>query len=207
MKEFWNNRYQTETFVYGETPNDFLKEHSHLIPKGKVLCLAEGEGRNAVFLAKNGYDVTAIDQSETGLAKAELLAKKHGVSITIICTDLADFTFEEDTWSAIVSIWAHVPPFLRKCLHSQLYPSLIPGGILILEAYTKDQLNMPGIGGPPAEQADLFMSKYDLVDEICPLQCLRAEEVHRNIQEGTGHQGESAVVQILAKKVYKPNCI
>ncbi|MDA8621947.1 methyltransferase domain-containing protein [Psychrosphaera sp.] len=90
----WDNEYDTDEYVYGKLPNDFLKSHYNSIPKGKVLLLAEGEGRNAVFLAKLGYSVTAVDISSVGLKKAEKLAKENNVIIETICADLEVFDRE-----------------------------------------------------------------------------------------------------------------
>ena len=131
----WDQRYNEEGFAYGIDPNDFLKSEYSRIPKGgRVLCLAEGEGRNAVFLAKQGYAVTAIDQSSVGLEKAKNLAIENGVQISTIVADLTDYDFGNEIWDGIVSIAAHVPPGLRKKLHGQVFSSLKRGGVFILEA-------------------------------------------------------------------------
>ncbi len=105
----WDKEFDTETYVYGKEPNEFLKEHYEELPKGKVLCLAEGEGRNAVFLATKGFDVTAVDISQVGLNKAKKLAKEAGVEIRTICKDLAAFDLGEQQWDSIVSISCHLP--------------------------------------------------------------------------------------------------
>ena len=111
----WDQRYSEQGFAYGTVANDFIKaQYSHIPKGGKVLCLAEGEGRNAVFLALQGYQVTAIDLSEVGLAKAQQLAEQHGVKISTQVADLADYHFAEQVWDGIVSISAHMPSALRK---------------------------------------------------------------------------------------------
>lgn len=195
----WNDRYAQEGFAYGTEPNEFLKSQYAHIPKGgKVLCLAEGEGRNALFLAQQGYDVTAVDQSDVGLIKAQKLADDNGVSIKTVVADLADFSLEEQSWDGIVSIAAHVPPTLRKKIHSEVYHSLKESGVFILEAFTQRQLEMSGIGGPPHKE--LFMSLVELSDELDGLEFHIATEVDREIFEGKHHQGESAVVQLVAFK-------
>jgi SAM-dependent methyltransferase len=200
----WDQRYNEEGFAYGTAPNDFLKSEFLKIPKGgKVLCLAEGEGRNAVFLAKKGYLVTAVDQSPIGLQKAERLAHKYGVKISTIVTDLADYHFGHEMWDGIVSIAAHVPPLLREKLHGQVATSLRNKGIFILEAYTERHIEMDGIGGPPASKKDLFMSIDQLRYELHGLDIMIGEEVEREISEGKYHQGKSAVVQVVAEKVAK----
>jgi cyclopropane fatty-acyl-phospholipid synthase-like methyltransferase len=195
----WNQRYSEEGFAYGRESNDFLTSQYHLLPKGgRVLCLAEGEGRNAVFLAKQGYSVTAVDQSSVGLKKAEELATDLGVRISTIVTDLADYDFGREVWDGIVSISAHVPPLLRKKIHAQVVHSLKKKGVFILEAFTSRQLKMSAIGGPKAKE--MFMSLNELKVELKGLDIIHGEELQRTIYEGKFHQGESAVVQVVALK-------
>ena len=197
----WDQRYSEAGFAYGTSPNDFLKSQYFRIPKGgRVLCLAEGEGRNAVFLATQGYSVTAVDQSAVGLNKAKNLALEHGVEISTEVANLADYDLGDDVWDGIVSISAHIPPVLRKPLHAQVVRSLKQDGIFILEAYTKRHLDMEGIGGPPASNPELFMSLDELRIELKGLKFIIGAEVERTISEGKYHQGQSAVVQVVAGK-------
>ncbi|MBF0277340.1 MAG: class I SAM-dependent methyltransferase [SAR324 cluster bacterium] len=200
----WDQRYSEEGYAYGSTPNDFLKsEYCRIAKGGRVLCLAEGEGRNAVFLAREGYSVTAVDQSAVGLQKAENLAAECGVSISTKVSDLAAYELGYDVWDGIVSISAHIPSLLRKKVHAQVFSSLKKGGVFILEAFTVRQLSMEGSGGPPSSQKDLFMSLNDLAEELKELEIVLGTEVDRNISEGKYHQGESAVVQFVANKVVR----
>lgn len=197
----WDQRYSEDGFAYGTNPNDFLKSEYARIPSGgRVLCLAEGEGRNAIFLAKQGYDVTAIDQSAVGLEKAQKLAADHNVQLTTIVADLATYDLGHHCWDGIISISAHVPPTLRAQIHQQVVHSLKHKGVFILEAYTEQQLKTSGIGGPPPHNKELFMSLKALRAELQGLEFLVAEEVIRHISEGKHHQGESAVVQVIAGK-------
>lgn len=197
----WDQRYQEEGFAYGTDPNDFLASEFSRIPKGgRVLCLAEGEGRNAVFLARQGYCVTAVDQSAVGLKKAQELATEQGVEILTVVADLADFDLGTEAWDGIVSISAHVPPGLRQSIHGQVSTALKKGGVFILEAYTERHLEMDGVGGPPPSQKQLFMSLAALRLELGGLHCVVGAEVERNIAEGKYHQGASAVVQLVACK-------
>mgnify|MGYP006113178505 CR=1 FL=1 len=199
MKEFWDERYSSTEFVFGKTPNEFLVSQYHRIKLGRVLCLAEGEGRNAVFLAGKGYDVTAVDQSKRGLEKTKALGREFGVEITTIEADLNDFQIESASWDGIISISAHLPPSLRKAIHQQVVSGLNWGGVLILEAYTEKQLEMPGVGGPPAHQKEMFMSLPELKAELTGLNFVVATETERQFDEGTRHQGLSAVVQVVAE--------
>jgi cyclopropane fatty-acyl-phospholipid synthase-like methyltransferase len=197
----WDQRYNEDGFAYGTAANDFLQSVYAGIPAGgRVLCLAEGEGRNAVFLAKQGYAVTAVDQSPVGLQKAERLAAEHGVEISTVVADLADYDLGNEAWDGIVSIAAHVPPALRKALHAQVVRALKKGGVFILEAYTERHLEMKGVGGPPASQKEWFMSLDELKTELEGLDFMTGLEVERHISEGKYHQGDSAVVQVVAGK-------
>ena len=127
------------------------REVAPQIPAGPVLCLAEGEGRNAVYLATLGHRVTAVDQSEVGLAKAQRLAKARGVKIETLVTDLADYTITAGAWAGIVATFAHLPPALRRRVHRDVVAGLQPGGVFILEAYTPAQLAF-GTGGPKSPE-------------------------------------------------------
>ena len=196
-KTMWDERYDTEEFVYGREPNAFLAGVSGMIPPGDVLCLAEGEGRNAVFLAKRGHRVLAVDSSAVGLAKAARLAEESGVRIETVTADLADFVIEPGRWDAIVSIFCHVPPAIRRALHRQVVVGLRPGGLFVLEGYTPAQLAL-GTGGPPT--AELMMTLVELRDELTGLEFLQAGELERDVVEGRLHTGRGAVVQIVARK-------
>jgi SAM-dependent methyltransferase len=197
----WDERYNEAGFAYGTEANDFLKEELHKIPAGgRVLCLAEGEGRNAVFLAQKGYQVTAMDLSEVGLNKALKLASDKGVGISTQVADLADYKLGAAQWDGIVSIWAHMPEAIQRRVHAQIAPALKSGGVFILEAYTYEQTTMEGVGGPPASQKERFVSLEDLQSELAGLEEVIGIEKQRTISEGTRHQGLSAVVQFVGYK-------
>lgn len=193
----WDEKYSSEDYVYGREPNRFLEAHAAELPPGEVLCLAEGEGRNAVYLAGLGFRVTATDRSEVGLAKARQLAAEKGVEIETICADLADFTLGSERWDAIVSIWGHLPPEVRRRVYARMPAALKPGGILLLEAYTPDQVGR-GTGGP--RSADLLVTADMLREELSGLEFLHLEELEREVIEGRGHTGLSSVVQAIARK-------
>lgn len=193
----WDQRYNTDEFVYGKKPNDFLVSVIGQIPKGDVLCLAEGEGRNAVYLAKQGCQVLAVDGSAVGLGKANKLAAENNVRIETQVADLANFDIISEKWDAIVSIFAHVPSDIRKTIHKKIVKGLRSGGVLVLEAYTPEQLKLK-TGGPPTE--DMMMSLNSLRQELKGLDFKLAEEMKRDIAEGKLHAGRGAVVQIFAIK-------
>ena len=194
----WDDRYSASDYFYGKEPNDFLRKQIGRIPSGgKVLCLAEGEGRNAVYLAQEGFQVTAVDGSHVGLQKLEALAKEVGVSVTTICGDLAEFTIEPEAWDAIIAIWCHLPSTLRRKVHAASVQGLRKGGAFLLEAYRPEQLKY-GTGGP--KDPDFLMNLDLLRPELSGLNFEVASEIDREIHEGKGHQGPSAVVQVLGFK-------
>lgn len=195
-KTFWDEKFAGEGYAYGTEPNALVAEVAARL-EGPVLCLAEGEGRNAVYLARQGLEVTAVDASPVGLAKAKRLADRHGVSLRLVERDLADFDVEAGRWGAIVSIWAHVPQLLRASLHRQAVAALTPGGHFILEAYTPRQLAF-GTGGPKSEA--LLMEPEALRAELSGLVFERLEEKERDVQEGALHRGRSSVVQVIARR-------
>jgi SAM-dependent methyltransferase len=197
----WDQRYSEEGFAYGTAPNDFLvAEYEHIPIGGRVLSLAEGEGRNAVFLAKEGYSVTGVDQSLVGLKKAQSLAAQQAVKIETIHSDLADYDPGTECWDGIVSLWAHLPSVLCDELYPKLVRSMKSGGILILEAYTLRHLQMDGVGGPPPNQLDRFSSLERLESSLHGLEFIMGHEIEREVSEGKYHQGYSAVVQVVARK-------
>ena len=193
----WDERYGEAHYIYGTEPNDFLREHVNELPRGKVLCLADGEGRNSVFLAEQGFDVTAVDASRVGLDKGRQLATARQVVVHQVHADLADFALGHEQWDAIVSIFCHVPPPLRVVLHKHVVAALKPGGVLLLEAYTPDQISH-GTGGPP--DPALTMSAAGLRRELEGLRFKHLHETERDVVEGTHHTGLGAVVQCIAAK-------
>ena len=193
----WDERYSTEEYAYGKTPNKFLEENVNCIPKGKVLSLAEGEGRNAIFLAKQGYSVTAVDASLVGLNKARKLAEENEVVVEFIHADLADYDLGENKWEGIVSIFCPLPSSLRKVLHKKVIAGLKRNGVFLLEAYTPDQLKLATGGG---NSVDLMQSEESLGLELAGLKFKHLIELERNVIEGVYHTGVGAVVQAIASK-------
>jgi len=167
------------------------------IPRGRILSLAEGEGRNAVYLASLGCKVTAVDGSAVALRKAEALAAERGVSITAIVADLGQFRILPEHWDGIVSCYCHIPSSIRPVLHRAVVRGLKPGGVFVLEAFSKQQLAYNS-GGP--QDSDLLMSLDELKRELTGLEFIRAATLEREVQEGSRHTGLASVVQILARK-------
>lgn len=194
----WDERYASEDYVYGTAPNDFLAAEAHRIPAGgRVLTLAEGEGRNAVFLAEQGFQVTGMDASAVGLNKAAHLARERGVSVALECVDLAEAELGEACWDGVVAIFAHLPPPLRREVHRRVVRALKPGGVLLLEAYTPAQVGR-GTGGPP--NVEMMITADGLRQELQGLEFELLRECEREVVEGRGHTGAGAVVQVVARK-------
>lgn len=194
----WNERYSEPGFAYGTAPNEFLASVVDRIPKGKILSLAEGEGRNAVYLASRGYEVTGVDGSAVGLSKARELAIQRNVTLATIHADLGEFVITPGAWDGIVAIYCHLPSALRILLHQAAVRGLRPGGVFVLEAFSKEQLAY-GTGGP--QSLDMLMSLDELKRELAGLELIHAVQVERDVLEGRGHTGLASVVQILGVKV------
>ncbi len=192
----WNERYRSDEFAYGTEPNSFLAEHAKLL-NGPVLSLAEGEGRNAVFLASLGLDVLGVDGSEVGLAKAQKLADSKGVAIRIEVADLALYEPPANHYGSVVSISAHLPSVIRQRLYPLVEQSLKPGGIILLEAYSMSQLPR-NTGGP--KDPDMLMTAANIVKEFPNCEVLLCQEIERDVVEGQFHTGLASVVQFIGKK-------
>ncbi len=194
----WDERYGKDMFHYGTEPNDFLRAHAADLPAGgQVLCIGEGEGRNAVFLAQQGFAVTAVDGSAVGLQKLQRLAAERGVAVTTVVADLSTHSLGDATWDAVVAIWVHLPSTLRGRVHRAAVRALRPGGVFLLESYTPRQLAF-GTGGP--QQVDMLPTAAGLREELAGLDPVILHEIERDVHEGAGHAGMSAVVQVLARK-------
>ncbi|RTL52116.1 MAG: class I SAM-dependent methyltransferase [Rhodocyclaceae bacterium] len=193
----WDERYSTEDYAYGKLPNDFLKENLLALPRGRILSIAEGEGRNAVFLARHGYAVTAMDGSSVGLGKARQLAAEHGVSIETVCADLEDFDFGVNQWEGIVCIFCPLPAALRQTVFQRVTAALKPGGVFLIEAYRPEQLQH-GTGG--GKSADTMTTEADLRAGLAGLRFQHLQSLERSVIEGSYHTGLGAVVQAIAIK-------
>lgn len=194
----WDERYMQFGASYGTEPNDFLVLASaYLRPRSRILSIAEGEGRNAMFLARQGHFVTAIDASLQGVRNASLWATRENVDLVAVHADLATYDFGLEDWDAIVSIWCHLPPGLRRHVYRATVPALRAEGLVIIEAYRPAQLGY-GTGGPP--DRDVLVTLADLEEDLAGLEFLHAVETVREVHEGRLHTGTSAVVQAIARK-------
>ncbi len=198
-QDFWNTRYAAAGFAYGLSPNRFLAARATLLPPGgTVLLPADGEGRNAVFLAKQGFAVTAFDRSEVGMAKARALAEDNGVSIDAQAVDAMDFDYAPGRYDAVALIFAHLPPPVRRFVHAKAVEALKPGGLILLQAFRPEQLGRSS-GGPkdPTMLYDAAMLRDDFAA------CARVEFLEETVEpldEGPSHQGEGALVSLIARR-------
>ena len=195
-ERFWNKRYAGDDYLYGTEPNSFLVAQYKLL-REPVLSLSEGEGRNAVFLASRGLEVVCVDISAVALEKAKRLAKSRGVEITTIVCDLEDFEPEERRYGSVVSISAHLPSRVRHRLYPLIEQSLRPGGTIVLEAYSENQLSR-NTGGP--KDLDMLMTVDKLRREFPNCEPLLLRDVEREVSEGEGHTGMASVVQFIARR-------
>jgi SAM-dependent methyltransferase len=201
--DFWNRMYAGEAYRYGEAPNAFLVSAAHRIPQGaRVLLPGDGEGRNGVWLARQGHHVTAVDVSDTGLDKARALAARHGVAVERIVADLVSWDFPREAFDAVVAIFLHLPPQDRRVVHAAMARTLKPGGVLILQAFTPEQTKYQGpggSGGPPVP--DRLVGADDLRADFSPLLTEEhLEEGVTELAEGAGHSGPGAVVSAVFRK-------
>lgn len=198
LADFWNQRYGKDEFAYGMAPNDFLVEHAKCIqPRGKVLCLADGEGRNGVWLAKQGHAVTSVDIASEGMAKAGRLAAEQGVALSTQVANLASYGLGLEAWDGIVSIFMHLPPTLRRDVFARGVAALRPGGVVLFEAYAKGQFGR-GTGGPP--DIDLLVAPDEVAQEFPGCRILHAFCGLREVNEGRHHNGTGDVVQLVVQK-------
>jgi cyclopropane fatty-acyl-phospholipid synthase-like methyltransferase len=192
----WNERYTVDEYIYGTEPNSFLEEHAEML-SGPVLSLAEGEGRNAVFLASLGLKVHGVDGSDVGLAKAQALARSKGVEIQTEVADLGMFEPEANHYGSVVSISAHLPSAVREKLYPLVERCLRPGGLIFLEAYSENQLARD-TGGP--KDSDMLMTRAKIEREFPNCEPILLRELEREVCEGTYHTGVASVVQFIGRK-------
>ena len=192
----WNERYASNEFAYGTEPNSFLVQNASLLTS-PVLSLAEGEGRNAVFLASLGLDVLGVDASDVGLAKAQNLAASRGLAIRTEVADLTAYELPENHYGSVISISAHLPSKVRDRLYPQVERSLKTGGIILFEAYTKAQISR-NTGGP--KDSDMLMDLAELEQQFPNCEPILTREIEREVVEGKFHTGLACVVQFIARK-------
>lgn len=197
MKEFWNTRYDTDQFVYGTTPNAFLKSELDKLKPGSILLPGEGEGRNAVYAASKGWSVEAFDQSRVAYEKALAYAAKASVEIEYQVSGLEEYTFKPNHFDAVGLIYFHLDAQGRVQLHKDVCNTLKPGGVLILEAFHTSQLGNT-TGGPPS--LEMLFQEETLLSDFASLEVLKMIQTRVILDEGPFHQGEAEVIRFVGRK-------
>lgn len=197
QQEFWNGKFSKADFFYGTNPNEFLASNLELLKEHKeMLCLGEGEGRNAIFFAKNGFNVTAIDASDLGLKKLENRTIEENLNIKTVCMDL-NLWNENKKYDAIVASYLHMYKNEREELFNKIEKSLNSGGYFVGEFFSTKQLSYSS-GGP--KDLDLLYTTEDFTNYFEKCDKKVTEEIVV-LNEGIGHQGEACVIRVVIRKV------
>ncbi len=202
MKEIWNKRYSDENYVYGVEPNNFFREQLLKLTPGKILLPAEGEGRNAVFAAKNGWQVEAFDISEIAGEKAMNLAKDNNVIINYSIGELSSLAYLQGSFDAVGLIFAHVTAKLRSENHKKMITLLKKGGVVIIEGFSTKHIGFqkqnPGVGGP--KDLDFLYTKEEIAADFSGFEVLLLEEKVIELNEGLYHIGTGSVIRFVGRK-------
>jgi SAM-dependent methyltransferase len=195
----WNKRFETADYIFGIEPNDYLRAKAHrLAPGGRVLCVADGEGRNSVWLARQGLRVDAFDIAEVGVAKARKLADDARVRVNFDVADCDAWPWPVDTYDAVAAIFIQfADPAMRERLFARMATALKPGGLLVLQGYTPRQLEYK-TGGPPI-LSHLYTADM-LRDAFAALEIIELDEYEADLCEGSHHAGRSALVGMIARR-------
>jgi len=197
QQHFWNEKFQREGYLYGKEPNLFIKDSAHLFDKDKkFLCLGEGEGRNAIFFAKKGFAVTALDASNIGLKKLEEFGKSEGVHVLTICIDLNEW-LPTKQYGTIVASYLHMHVDDRKNLFYKIENCLEEGGYFVGEFFSVNQLNYNS-GGP--KNIDLLYKTDDFINNFKNCKKIKVEEKIVELNEGKGHNGKASVIRVILQK-------
>ncbi len=197
--QHWNRRFEAEDFVFGTEPNEWLRDHAAGIARhGCVLCVADGEGRNSVWLARQGFQVDAFDISVAGLAKARRLAADAGVKVNYQLADCDGFTWPIGYYDAVAAIFVQfADPALRQRLFNHIKAALKPGGVLILQGYTPRQLEYRT--GGPSTLSHLYTETM-LREAFDDMEIVELRDYEAELGEGAGHKGRSALIGLVARR-------
>lgn len=194
----WDDRYKGGKYFYGTEPTKALVSNEPLFPdNSRILCVADGEGRNSVWLAGQGHDVTAWDSSQVAIAKARRLAAKRRADVAYTIADAERFDWAEQQYDVVVGIFIQfAAPGLRDRMFQGMKRATRPGGLVFIHGYTQEQLEH-GTGGPPC--ADNLYTKELLRDQFADTLIHKLETYEAFLSEGTGHSGRSAVVDLICE--------
>lgn len=196
-KQNWEERFSSEEYVYGTDPNVFLKDQLAKLNPGKLLMLGEGEGRNAVYAAKMGWKVDAVDFSDQARLKALKLAEKENVTINYTVSNLNDYKPENNLYDTIGIIFIHLNKPEVEEIFVSAQKALKKGGVIICEVFSKNQLGKSS-GGP--KDSDLLFSSDEIANIFKELQTISLEECSVILNEGILHKGEASVIRYVGKK-------
>jgi len=197
-QKMWDERFSQPEPVYGHAPNAFLAAQvARLQPGMKVLVPGDGYGRNGSGLARQGFQVHTVDLSTVGVERARQAAQAAGVTMAIEQADLAAWNWPSNEYDAVCAIFLHLPPDVRVKVHPAMVKALKPGGLLIFEAFSPNQLKHTS-GGP--KQVELLYTAATLRDDFAPAEPLQLEEAEVQIDEGHLHRGSAAVVRGIFRK-------
>lgn len=202
MKEFWDKRYADKEMAYGEEPNEFFKSQLAKLEAGTILLPAEGEGRNAVYAATQGWSVSAFDISEEGKKKAIALSVTNNVTIDYNVGGFDKVSYQKNYFDCIGLIYAHFPPHLRSEYHKILDGYLKKDGILILEGFSKKQIDLNTSNQKPSgpKNAAMLFSKEEITQDFGNYEIIELSEQEINLNEGLYHNGKSAVIRFVGRK-------
>ena len=198
MQDFWDKRYAETEFAYGALPNEFLKEQLQSLSAGKILFVCEGEGRNAVFAAKQNWNVEAFDLSTEGKKKALQLAEQNNVTLNYQVQDATTIQYPENSFDAIALIYAHFPETIRESFHKKVMNWLKPNGYVIIEAFNPNQLKNAS-GGPKVES--MLYTKELLKNDFNDLDIQQLSTDVIQLNEGKYHIGKADVIRFIGKKI------
>jgi SAM-dependent methyltransferase len=195
----WNRRFSAQGFLFGTEPNEWLRRHAAELPAAaQVLCVADGEGRNSVFLARQGHRVMAFDVSAVAIEKARGLASREGVSVDFALADADSFAWPQASCDAVVAIFVQfADPAMRERMFAHMVQALKPGGLLILQGYTPKQLDYRT--GGPGVLSHLYTEPM-LREAFDGLEFLQLEAYEADLSEGSGHHGRSALIGLVARR-------
>jgi 2-polyprenyl-3-methyl-5-hydroxy-6-metoxy-1,4-benzoquinol methylase len=196
-KDFWNSRYSEQEFAYGTNPNEFFKGQLKNLKTGTALFLGEGEGRNAVYAATLGWQVDAVDFSSSAKVKALKFAEENNVKINYEVCDLNEYQFKKIYYDLVVLIFLHLPIELREKVFKNSINSLKNNGILLVEAFDKNQINNSS-GGP--QSLDLLYSENDVLSLVKDLRTEKIETKSIELDEGAYHKGKADVIRYVGVK-------
>lgn len=198
---FWNDKFDRPDYRYGTRPNQFIADTlpDLIAPGDAVLCVGDGEGRNGVWCARQGYETTSLEPSSVGIEKIRRLADEHGVAIDTIHDAMPSDDVDDESFDAVVLTFIHAPEPMRRAIHQSCIDALRPGGVVVLEGFHPDQRHNDRKSGGPPDPSLMFTAEL-LESDFENLEFELLEEQTVDLDEGDGHCGAADVVRMIARK-------